>query len=98
MFVPIEILLAKAEAPDRIEPPVLKTRVRNDNGVFLGSLTLNHECVPPDFFTNGLDEFFRILSNGAISSGTFKQHFERVEMVVHGPRRCAVAGILRFWS
>jgi hypothetical protein len=31
----------------------------------------------PLFFTNGLDEFCRIVRNGAISSGTFKKHFER---------------------
>jgi hypothetical protein len=36
------------------------------------------------FFTNGLDEFCRLLRNGAISSGTFKQHFERLQIVVHG--------------
>src|SRR3984893_17502251 len=36
------------------------------------------------FFTNGFDEFCRVLSNGAISSGTFKQHFERLRIVVHG--------------
>jgi hypothetical protein len=65
--VPIELLLAKAEAPDRVEPPVLKTRVRNGNGALWAALPMNHECVP-DFFTNGLDEFSRILSKGAISS------------------------------
>ena len=36
------------------------------------------------FFTNGLDEFCKVLGNGAISSGNFKQHLQRLQIVVHG--------------